>query len=391
MRGVSPQVLRWARETAGLSLEEAAPRLGFKPSRKGAPVDRLAALESGEADPSRAQVLRASKAYRRPLITFYLPAPPQAAPGITDFRTLPDLTSGRAEANLQSLVRDVRVRQSLVRDLLEDEEAPERAFPGSINRSKGIDIARLAIERTIGFKSSEFRRAATVEKAFDYVRRLVEDAGIYVLLIGDLGNYISAFEVETFRGFALADEIAPFIVINDQDAKGAWAFTLLHELVHIGLGESGVSGKEAHGDVERFCNDVASAILLPQAELRQLRLAGSAFEDAKEAVKRFAMSHRVSGSMVAYRLFLDGQIDRELWQGLASSFLADWRRSKAAQKEKPASPDFYTVRRHRLGQALLGVVRRNVEGGQLTPVRAAKVLGVSPRGVEPLLAGRTGS
>lgn len=390
MRGVSPQVLRWARETAGLSLEEAAPRLGFKPSRKGAPVDRLAALEAGEADPSRAQVVRASKAYRRPLITFYLPAPPPAAPGITDFRTLPEPGHGRAEANLQTLVRDVRVRQSLVRDLLDDEETPERPFPGSISRGRGVDVARVAVEQAIGWRAEEFRRTASADKAFDYLRRLVEEAGIYVLLIGDLGNYISAFDVETFRGFALADPVAPFIVVNDQDAKGAWAFTLLHELVHIGLGESGVSGKEIHGDVERFCNDVASAILLPADELRQLNLAGPAFDEIKEAIARFAQTHRVSGSMVAYRLFLDGRIDRALWQDLAGSFLADWRRSKAAQKEKPSSPDFYTVRRHRLGQALLNVVRRNVEGGQLTPVRAAKVLGVSPRGVDPLLAGRTG-
>jgi hypothetical protein len=34
-----------------------------------------------------------------------------------------------------------------------------------------------------------------------------------------------------FRGFAPADDLAPFIVINDNDP--AHSFTLLHELVHI--------------------------------------------------------------------------------------------------------------------------------------------------------------
>ena len=45
------------------------------------------------------------------------------------------------------------------------------------------------------------------------------------------------------RGFALADEVAPFVVINHQDHRGAWSFTLLHELTHLWLGETGVSGE----------------------------------------------------------------------------------------------------------------------------------------------------
>lgn len=389
MAGVNPAVLRWARETAGLSVADAAQKFGFKDTKKGTAVDRMAALEGGEIAPSSAHLAKAAKVYRRPLITFFLPTPPAPAAGVADFRTLPDLADGKSEANLQALLRDVRLRQSLVRDVLEDEEAEAKSFPGSLRRTHGVEGCRARLEAAIGWQADKFRSAASAEKAFDYLRRQVEAIGVYVLLIGDLGNYLSAIEVETYRGFALADDLAPFIVINDQDAQSAWSFTLLHELVHIGLGQSGVSGKVIEGDDERFCNDVASAVLIPSAELATLDVGGLDEEATKVAISRFARLYRVSGSMVAYRLFLDGQLSRDDWKAVSHAFLDDWRRSKAARKEtQRGAPDFYTVRRHRLGQALLSVVKRSVDGGLLTPVRAARVLGVSPRGVDPLLSGR---
>jgi hypothetical protein len=56
---------------------------------------------------------------------------------------------------------------------------------------------------------------------------------VFVLLVGDLGSHHSPLSQEVFRGFALADKRVPFIVINDQDAKTARSFTLIHELTHI--------------------------------------------------------------------------------------------------------------------------------------------------------------
>ncbi|MFY1080099.1 ImmA/IrrE family metallo-endopeptidase, partial [Escherichia coli] len=78
---------------------------------------------------------------------------------------------------------------------------------------------------------------------------------------GNLGSHHSALNVELFRGFALSDKVAPFVVINDQDSEQAWSFTLLHELAHIWLGQTGVSGGRPTSVIETFCNDVAGRIL----------------------------------------------------------------------------------------------------------------------------------
>jgi transcriptional regulator with XRE-family HTH domain len=73
MPKVNPEILTWARDTAGLSLGEAVEKLGINDARGVAAVDRLAAIESGAAEPSRPLLLKMAQRYRRPLVAFYCP------------------------------------------------------------------------------------------------------------------------------------------------------------------------------------------------------------------------------------------------------------------------------------------------------------------------------
>jgi hypothetical protein len=47
---INPEVLKWARETAGLTVAEAAARLGLKDSAKASAVEKLQGLEDGKRD-----------------------------------------------------------------------------------------------------------------------------------------------------------------------------------------------------------------------------------------------------------------------------------------------------------------------------------------------------
>ncbi|WP_260684842.1 helix-turn-helix domain-containing protein [Rhizobium laguerreae] len=90
MPKVNPSILRWARETAGLTVEDAADKLGIGDARGVAGSDRLVMLENGEVEPTRPQLIKMSTQYRRPLLTFYLAEPPAKAARGEDFRTVPD-------------------------------------------------------------------------------------------------------------------------------------------------------------------------------------------------------------------------------------------------------------------------------------------------------------
>lgn len=400
MPHVNPEILRWARETAGLSLEDAAAKLGLQASRDGAGAERLAALESGDGEPTRPLLVKMAHQYRRPLLAFYLPAPPAQGERGQDFRTLPPDHSRRDDALVDALIRDIRARQRMVRALLETEdEAPALPFVGSRTMREGVEKVLGAIRETLGLNLSQFRNGASgdrrASKGFAYLRERAEQAGVYVLLIGNLGSHHSNLDVQLFRGFALADPVAPFIVINDQDAETAWSFTLLHELAHIWLGQTGVSGVNAASAVEQFCNDVAGRFLLPENEVvaeAALRTAG--FDAILARINVIADQREVSRSMVAYKLFRQGIIDGDAWARLNGLFRQQWLQNREARKNKDkdrdGGPNYYVVRRHKIGAKLVNLARRMVAEGALVPSKAAKILGVKPANVYSLVAGEPG-
>jgi len=355
---------------------------------------RLAALERGDTEPSRALLVKMAKHYRRSLLTFYLHKAPAKGERGQDFRTLPaDARSASSGALLDALVRDLTVRQQLVRAILEDEEETKPLeFVGSAKLTDGIGAVLASIKRVVDLPLDAFRAANSADQAFSILRRKVEGAGVFVLLAGNLGSHHSAIEVEVFRGFAIADKIAPFIVINDQDSPSAWTFTLLHELAHIWLGATGVSGGRVAADlpIERFCNEVAAAFLLPADDLANLDIGSAAFDETKRRITLFAEARNLSSSMVAYRLQLAGRISLQDWQRLSASFREDWQNSRTTRRERQrgqdGGPNYYVVRKHRLGDALVRLVRRHVREGDLSPTRAARILGVKARGVETLIS-----
>ncbi|WP_159716489.1 ImmA/IrrE family metallo-endopeptidase [Geminicoccus flavidas] len=389
MPNIEPKVLRWARETAGLSLNDAARKLDIKDSRRGSGAEQLAALEEGSTPITRPLLLKMVKVYRRPLLTFYMKEPPKKGERGQDFRSLPD-RDPTSDALIDALLRDVKSRQSMVRSMLEDsDDPPALPFIGSSRVEDGVEAVIASIHRTIGFDLAEFRAQDSPSAAFGLLRSKVEAAGIFVLLIGNLGSHHSAIPVKAFRGFALADPIAPFIVINDQDAKVAWSFTLLHELAHLWIGASGVSGEHADTQIERFCNDVASLSLLPTTELSGLEIDAEMGEgEALGLIGEFASDRLLSRRLVAYRLFRSGIFSEATWYRIVDRIVADnqhRRQSKGEAKERKGGPSFYVVRRHRLGTALLRIVAENLQEGSLTPTKASKVLGIKPRQVQTLL------
>jgi Zn-dependent peptidase ImmA (M78 family)/DNA-binding XRE family transcriptional regulator len=373
---IQPEILTWARETAGLSMEDAARAVGL--TGKTA-LQRLAKLESGEKEPARPLVEKMAKAYRRPLVAFYLSHPPQTGDRGQDFRTLPG--EKRDNPDLDALIRDIKARQELVHSILEDEESPPIDFIASVTMEVAAATLAPRIAERLSFRLDEFRKGKTADDAFDYVRKTIEGSGVFVLLIGNLGSYHTNIPVEIFRGFAIADKLAPMIVINDQDARAAWSFTAMHEVVHLWLGTTGVSGEDTTAGIEQYCNDVAGEVLLPSAELKVF--SGALSRDrAVEMIDAYAPQWRVSRQMVAYKLYRHGKIAHLTWmeirQVFHERFLAFKAQQSAKQKESEGGANYYTVKRHRVGSALLSLVRRALDDGSTTYTRARPACRIRP-------------
>jgi Zn-dependent peptidase ImmA (M78 family)/transcriptional regulator with XRE-family HTH domain len=381
MPRVNPEILRWARETAALALDEAAHKLGLSD-------DRLAEFERGAREPSRAVLVKMAEKYRRPLLTFYLPKPPRRSDRGQDFRTLPEAPPPGDEALLDALLRDVQARQGLVRSALEEaEEDVPVAFVGSAAVADGVDAVVATMQRALGVTSEQFRAEPSADEAFKLLRGAAERAGVFVLLLGNLGSHHSAIDVRLFRGFALADAVAPFVVVNENDARAAWSFTLLHELAHLWLGQTGVSGYGGETDVEKFCDAVAARFLLDPAELRELGPVRAATAgDLKLRIDAFAGARNLSRKMVAYNLLRSGAIVAATYRQLSDLFDDERTAQRAREREGEGGPDYYVVRRHRIGASLIGLVGRMITGGAMSTTEAGRVLGVKPTNVARLVA-----
>jgi len=392
MPRVNPHILLWAREAAGLSQEDAAEKLSIKEAYGQTPIERMEKWETGEVEPTRALLVKMATQYRRPLLTFYMTAPPRKGDRGGDFRTLPEAVSASQNALVDTLLRKTRARQSMVRDALaEAEEDQPLGFIGSFSMTTAVSRVRDELNQIFDIDIAEFRRKNSTDSAFKYLREKVEAKGVFVLLVGNLGSHHTNLPIEIFRGFALADDVAPFLVINDRDSKAAWSFTLLHELVHLLLGETGVSGSRAETRIEKFCNDVASEVLFASEEIQTLfedvNLRGLSQDDLQAVITDYAAARNVSASMLAYKLFRMDLLSESMWRAVSAAFRRFWinaRNYDRANRDPNGGPSYYTVKRHRLGGSLVNFVDRMMSAGVLSTTRAGRILDVGPKNVANL-------
>ncbi|MES9971910.1 MAG: XRE family transcriptional regulator [Candidatus Thiodiazotropha sp.] len=382
MPKINHEILFWARETAGLELEQAARKLMIKDGKTSSGAEKLAAYEAGTVHPSRALLLRMSKAYRRPLLTFYLDTPPRIGDRGEDFRTLPEHFESEDIAYVDAMIRDIKARQSLMRETLVDEdEAIEHAFVGSAVIDQGVSQITQTLREMLNIDLDDFRAQGSYGEAFKYLRKKAEAKGIFVLLKGNLGSYHTNIDLKAFRGFALSDKVAPFIVINDRDAKSAWCFTLLHEIVHILLGQTGVSGSYAEKHIEKFCNDVASEFLLPDDEFVEFNIKNISDNELADHITKYALSLKVSSSHVAYRLYRKGALSKVRWEKLADFYRMQWVEQKEQQKikarDQKGGPSYYVIQKFKLG-ALAEIAQRLNSSGALSTTKAGILLDIRP-------------
>ena len=376
MPSVNPEVLIWARESADLDECQACQKLSVT-------QPQLADMESGRIDPTPSLLESMATVYRTPLIAFYMKAPPAESDYGIDYRTR-DAEDGAKTigAHLKALFRETRVRQEMLRDALDDEEEAELlSFVASRSTSDGVEKTVTLLRKVIDIELTQYYAKSGPTCAFDLLRDRIHDAGVYVLLEDDAESDESIAGFGDFRGFSIADPVTPFVVINGRVAETVLSFSLLHEFAHVVLGDTGIIGIDARNDVEKFCADVASNFLLPTTELRALELhSETEFTATATQIERFAASRNLSRGMVAYRAWQTGKISSKSYRSMNQRSRSDWNQSangqSAALREQRDDRSLYVRHRYRVGKKLVETTRILCLSGDLTTIKAARVLNV---------------
>lgn len=373
---VSPSLLRWAQERSGAdsaSLERKFPH--------------LEAWERGEVRPTLKQLERFAKATSTPIGYLFLAEPPTETVPIPDFRTIADRPLERPSPDLLDTIYLCQQRQDWYRDHLRVTGYTALPFVGSVRLGASVVETAATIRHALGLDLSERSRLSTWTEA---LRRLVDQAeslGVLVMVSGVVGsNTHRKLDPDEFRGFALAEGLAPLVFINGADSKAAQMFTLAHELAHLWIGESGVSDAEAlrapEHRVERWCNRVAAEILVPLASLRGRH---DPEADLEVQAQRLARDFKVSGLVILRRMHDAGLLDRE------SYWNAYEREIERSRSRPPGSGgDFYRTLGVRTGKGFARAVVISALEGRTPFTEAFRLLGFKKMASFDELARRLG-
>lgn len=351
-----PDVLRWARERAGLEPDALAGKLGVKPERVHE-WERSGRISLAQAD-------KLAHHTHTPLGFLYLPEPVDDRLPIPDLRTVADRPLRRPSPELLDTIQDMQRRQAWMRDELIEQGSEPLAFVGSAGLDQAPERVAEALREVLGFEPHWAQAEPSWTDALRRLRDQAEQAGVLVVFNGVVGNNTHRpLDPEEFRGFALVDDYAPLVFVNGADFKAAQIFTLVHELAHLWCGAGGVSNFEelqpTPDKVEQFCNRVAAEFLVPATELR------AAWRQAPEGDDRFqflARRFRVS-SIVAARRALDlALIDRSAFFAFYRAWQTDERR---AQQRGERKGSFWNNQNVRVGRRFGAAVVRAVKEGRL--------------------------
>ncbi len=358
---IKPEMLRWARDRSRVDELVLAARF-----------PQLDAWTRGEKDPTFKQLESFAKATHTPIGFLFLPAPPVERVPIPDLRTVKNKSIAAPSPDLLETIYQCQQRQEWYRDYARWMGDAPLDFVGSV--SLGDDVGEVAarMRKVLRLDIEERRKLPTWT---DALRRLIEQAdavGVLVMVSGVVGSdNHRKLDPDEFRGFALADSLAPLIFINGSDSKAAQMFTIAHELVHLWLGESALSNLEmtakATNDIERFCDQVAAELLAP------LALIASEFDedrDLDEEVDRLARHFKVSSLVILRRLHDARKLTRD-------EYWAAYRREVArfAERKTSGGGDFYLTLGARAGKRFARAVVTSALEGRSPFTEAFRLLG----------------
>lgn len=330
--------------------------------------------ETGSSSPTYAQLeTLAYKVYKRPVALFFFPEPPEEIDPEHSFRTLPEFEVEELTSDTRYKIRDARAMQVALNELNgEVNPAPRKIFRDIRVRFplSALTIAR-EVRSYLGVDLEVQKQGwRNVAEAFKEWRNAVEECGVFV--------FKNSFKQEDVSGFCLYDPEFPVIYINNSASGTRQIFTLFHELAHLLVQTNGVTkANDQYIDVlsgeaksiEVFCNQFASAFLVPEADLR-LRIRGEIPND--EVVAALAEDYKVSREVVLRR-FLDlGLVTKAYYE----SKVEQWRRDYEGRPKKKPGGDYYATKATYLGEKYLSLVFGRYYQGRISIQQLADFLNV---------------
>lgn len=358
---VKPEILVWARESAGLGLNEAAKKIPVKP-------EQLLACEQGKARLTVAQLRTLSNAYKRPLAFFFLPAPPQGEKSLHDYRKLPDQSDDKTSPALRFEIRKANYRREVALDLYKEMGLDLLFFSSRISLDDDTEKVGENLRRLLDVTLEEQIALKTGYEALAFWRDKIEQQGIFV--------FQAPVPLNEMRGFSIWYSPLPIIVVNSKDFPFGRVFTMLHELTHLMLRATGLCLLRDEDKTETFCNAVAGAALVPAKNLLQeTAVVGnkSGSEWDERTIKTLSGRYSVSREVILRRLLTLGHTSSTFYQLKTMQWKKEYER--LPNNEKVPIP-IHTKVISGAGKPYVRLIIDSYRGNKITLSDVSRYLGV---------------
>ena len=384
----TPQVLKWARESSGYTVEAVVAKL----KRKTITNQTVFDWEKGKAFPTYAQLESlAYKVYKRPLAIFFFPEPPDDESDIKkSFRTLPT-SLDKLNPRMRWMIRKARVMQMNVMELHE-----KKPFKNEISHKPKIfndikftaqssisalaqkvrDYLNISLEEQKKWSHQDGSLWDKSNMALKKWREVIQSHGVFV--------FKDSFKDSKFSGFCLYDEHFPVIYINNNETKNRQIFTLFHELAHILFRTSGFdpidenyfrSQLKGHNQkIETICNEFAGAFLVPDKSLPP--------QIESKDIKKWAHSYSVSQDVFLIRLLKNKIISNKVYSQFKQEIVEQYQKTKGKKKLKGGN--YYAMKETYLGEKYISLVFKKYHQKQISLNQLAEFLDVRPKAVSQI-------
>ncbi|MBU1250241.1 MAG: ImmA/IrrE family metallo-endopeptidase [Actinobacteria bacterium] len=358
---ITGDVLRWAIDNAGYKPRNLERDLDL-------PVGAVAEWMTEASQPNQGQLRKISTKLRRPTSFFFLPQPPSAPSVPVEWRKFAgtDIAPGAETLDGVKLASRVQITTAWVREQAELGGVKVPKLKKSDPVEESAATLRTWLHWSTARQVASTETDASTAKSF---RLALESTGIVVM-------HLSLDEGLT-RGFSLASSMAPLIAINTRDPYRARLFSYAHELVHLSTRSTSVCDVHESSDgLERFCNRVAAAILMPEQAFRNhvRKKVGPAKVRTVEEVSSIRNYFRASLRAAAIRLENLGLANVGLYDLVNRTAEAKKRGGQYIPGNERTKP---VVRVDEYGTTFIRTVESGVDAGVLQPVQALTLLRLS--------------
>jgi len=354
---ISPETLLWATERSGLnldSLNDIYPRA----------IDWI----REESEPTVKQLESFAKKIHVPFGFLFLSKAPNEKLPVIFYRSNGEIINNPPLV-IKDLVNQIKGKQEWLKDFLIENNYDNLKFIGALKNFENISSTDAAdiIRTNLGLSKTWYEETSK-SGVFRYWIDKIEKNRILIISTGFVGNNKRGVDVETCKGFTLVDDICPFIYINTNNLGGGRIFTLLHELIHVFVGNSiGIGYNPIHPSsepLEKFCDEVASEILVPSAFFK---VSWKSNEDPfLDKIASLSSQYHVSKLVIA-RKALDSNFIQ------ISDFWKFYNNYTNIPYKKSSGGDYWNSKPYEVSRKFYSFVNSALKQGKILPSNAYKL------------------